>query len=89
MTRYFTHATLNLGKSALQFGTYLFSDGPNPYLHIHVADLTLAQQVSAAAGQGGVDRASACLDDLHIEQKKLIEDINISLLKHLLHICDL
>lgn len=34
------------------------------YLNIHVADLTLTQKVSAAAGEGGIHRTSTSLDDL-------------------------
>lgn len=41
--------------------------GPYTYLNIHVAHLTLTQQVGAAAGQSGVNNTPTGLDDLREE----------------------
>lgn len=45
-------------------------DSTRAYLYIQVADLTLTQQVCAAAGQGGVNSTATCLDDLMEELGK-------------------
>lgn len=42
----------------------------HPHLYIHVANLTLTEQVCAAAAQGGVNSTPTGLDDLQEEFRK-------------------
>lgn len=49
---------------------YVLIANTHPYLYIHVADLTLTEQVRAAAGQGRVNSTSTSLDDLQDELSK-------------------
>lgn len=54
----------------------LWSDLREPYLYIHVADLTLTQEVCAMACYGRVNSTSTCLDNLREESINLLK-INI------------